>query len=592
MIRTKHSSGSYSILISVVLLYLILMVLVVAFANEVLTDLAGTQDLLGGIVVALAVLFPLFLLAVIGIQVVRLIRERAAARPGVNFKIRLLFFFFVVVVLSSIPQAILSINFINTTFSSWYDEGTGEALRSGRRLAIEGYNEQAAQLETFSESVFFRELMQDVDMHPARVWENIRALGVAVDGFQVFDNDMTEVHFAGAERTQLRPTQAESARVGSVARDTTEGGSFLRIRKDHEVGGERYTVILSTLLPAEFETAIDRLSRSVETFTQIEALQDHFLVAVMLFYLLFGMPLLLLALLVSMFLSEEIIRPVVHLDEATRRVAEGDYSYRVLSRGGDDLAVLAESFNRMVGELERSRRKTRQAEKIAAWQEIARRLAHEIKNPLTPIRLSAERILRKYRADPEAAAEVIENGVAGILREVQALDRLLTEFRSFSRLPAPELREVNLRALLREAINAYGEQSLHVDPSGIPEDLTLPADPNQLKQVFANLFKNAAEAGPDDASVRVRADLVRREESRYCRIQVRDDGPGISGENQAEVFHPYFTTKRDGTGLGLAIVERIVFDHDGQIWIESEEGAGTTIFMDLPLDRAQGTESI
>jgi nitrogen fixation/metabolism regulation signal transduction histidine kinase len=328
------------------------------------------------------------------------------------------------------------------------------------------------------------------------------------------------------------------------------------------------------------------LTASREIFTQLDRFGTIFRLVLVFFFSIFSFPMLLLSILVSFLLSEEIMRPIVNLEEATRRVAEGDFSYRILGRASDELSMLVSSFNRMISELERSRLKLLQTEKVTAWQEIAQRLAHEIKNPLTPIKLSAQRLLRKAQTDPAGLEGIVENSVRAIINEVDNLDRLLREFRDFSRLPAPIMTDVNLRRLVNEVaeVHAAPYKNIQFRIDEVPEDLIVKADETQLKQVFINLFKNAFEAIEGEGRVTVRADLVRKGNTQYCRIQVQDTGRGVGKEYQNQVFNPYFTTKNAGTGLGLPIVERIIFDHKGQIWFETQEGVGTSFFIDLPME--------
>jgi nitrogen fixation/metabolism regulation signal transduction histidine kinase len=580
-------STSRSSLISLALLYILLVVLVLVFAEQILTDLSFDSVASRLLIILVGGAFPLVLLVMIVVQLGRLFRQRAAGRPGVGFKIRLLGYFFVIVLLSSVPQSILSVNFINTAMNSWFSSETGDALRGGLDIALQYYDDKVSNLNEFSESQVFRNVLQDVPENPRRVWQNIHAVNPAIDGFQVFSGqNYVEEYAAGDESAHLNPSQAKRARVGLVARDSTEASSFLRLRSDYEgPDGSTYAVLLSIALPAGFDEKAQQLTGAIETFAQFEEFQTVFLRAVIVFYIFFSLPLLLLAALVSFLLSDEIVQPIVNLEEATRRVADGDYSFRILSRSKDDLGMLVSSFNSMVTELDRSRKKILQTEKVAAWQEIAQRLAHEIKNPLTPIRLSAERMLRKYHEGPEAFERVFEPAVRSIINEVESLNTLLGEFRSFSRLPEPQKREVNLRELVDEAAGSYsGERETEIHTENIPPDLTVPVDPGQAKQVFANLFKNAMEAMDNSGAIYCRADLVKKGNSNYCRVQVQDTGPGIVPEDHSKVFNPYFTTKKHGTGLGLAIVERIVFDHKGQIWFESEQEIGTTFYLDFPLE--------
>jgi nitrogen fixation/metabolism regulation signal transduction histidine kinase len=299
-----------------------------------------------------------------------------------------------------------------------------------------------------------------------------------------------------------------------------------------------------------------------------------------------ALPILLIALLISFTQSDDLIRPLINLESATRRIAAGDYSTRLLGPERSELAFLAESFNAMTSELAANRAKLLQTEKITAWQEIARRLAHELRNPLTPIRLSAERILRRSRTDPATLVEIVEPAVGAILTEVVRLDVMLKEFAGFARLPAPQKTTVVLRPLVEDLLATYqaAHPGLTVVTDGLSPTIRVIADPAQMEQVFANLFKNSVEAMGGTGSLTIVTNLVKKGSASYCRVQIHDTGPGIAGDLRDRVFVPYVTSKPEGTGLGLAIVERIMFDHQGRVWFESQPGFGTTFFLDLPTE--------
>jgi len=579
------SNASLGGLVSLIVLYVLLIALVLVFANQILSDVSLAESPASTLVIIVAIAFPVFLLVTVVLNIVRLFRQRQRGRPGVAFKLRLLGFFFVIVILSSVPQGILSVNFISSAMNSWFSSRTGEALQGGLDIALTYYDEKVEQLGNFADSPVFRSLLGGVQTSPRRTWENIQTVNPALDAFQVFDESFHGVFAAGQEAARITAAQVRNAQNGLVSRDSTTSASFLWIRTTYDAGYTRFYVVLSVMLPDGFDAKAQLLTTSLETFGQLDRLRQVFLAAIILFYGFFSLPLLLLAVMVSFVLSDEIIRPIENLEEATRRVAEGDYSFRILTRTHDDLGLLVASFNKMVSELERSRTKILQTEKVSAWQEIAQRLAHEIKNPLTPIRLSAERILRKYQNKSEDFDAVFERSIRSIIAEVDGLNTLLSEFRNFSRLPEPEKVVTPLKQLVSEVVSTYSAQTegrIHFD--AIDEALQVPLDPTQMKQVFANLFKNALDAMEGSGDIFVRSDLVKKGNSNYCRIQVEDTGPGIESEHHSKVFNPYFTTKKHGTGLGLSIVERIVFDHKGQIWFETQPGAGTTFFIDLPAE--------
>jgi nitrogen fixation/metabolism regulation signal transduction histidine kinase len=308
----------------------------------------------------------------------------------------------------------------------------------------------------------------------------------------------------------------------------------------------------------------------------------------------FFFPTLLMTLIIAISFTRRVTQPIVELTEATRRVAEGDFSIQILARRGDELGLLIRSFNAMVQDLEKSRTALVKAEKISIWQNMAQQLAHEIKNPLTPIKLSAERVLRRWRNEPEQIGEILESSMLAIIQETEGLSTLLTEFRTLSKPMEPSQSWTNLRETVEETVSPYrsSHPAVQFDISHLGDDLPVKIDKHRVSQVLTNLIINAIDAMNGKGTIEIRTDLVKKRESRYCRLSVRDTGKGISKEEGNLIFTPYFTTKESGTGLGLPIVERIVNDHGGAIWFNSAEGMGTTFFIDLPVnDPALAVES-
>jgi two-component system nitrogen regulation sensor histidine kinase NtrY len=215
-----------------------------------------------------------------------------------------------------------------------------------------------------------------------------------------------------------------------------------------------------------------------------------------------------------------------------------------------------------------------QAQKLAAWNEAARRIAHEIKNPLTPIQLSAERMAKKFGANEPA----IEEGCRTIVTEVSQLKRMVDEFSRFARMPAVHLRHAQLAEILKQAASLYRDVKPGVSVSvDVDEDIELLMDPEQIRRAVGNLLKNAVEA-TESGEIRVTA----RRAAHRVVIEVADPGRGVPDSDKEKLFLPYFSTKRRGTGLGLAIVHRIVRDHDGQISVHDNQPRGTRFEIELP----------
>lgn len=300
---------------------------------------------------------------------------------------------------------------------------------------------------------------------------------------------------------------------------------------------------------------------------------------------------LLSALAVGVLLAAGISRPIRALAERADAISNEGGARLLLDREPDEVRRLSLSFDRMLLSLGQSEERRVAAERVAAWQDVARRVAHEVKNPLSPIKLAVENLRRTRAKAPLKLADALDVEGAVILEEVDGLRRLVDEFSQFARLPRPTIapcdpREVVAQAvaLLRPRIEAQ-EVALTVDTTAAPERLD--ADPEQLGRVLKNVLGNALDAlaGAPRRELAVR---VAREESPAggtCVLEVRDTGAGLDEEARRRIFEPYFTTRREsgGTGLGMSIVFRIVAEHGGAVSADGAPGRGATITVRLPL---------
>ncbi|MCG7959223.1 MAG: ATP-binding protein, partial [Candidatus Thiodiazotropha taylori] len=226
------------------------------------------------------------------------------------------------------------------------------------------------------------------------------------------------------------------------------------------------------------------------------------------------------------------------------------------------------------------------AQRDAAWGEVARRLAHEIKNPLTPIQLSAERLRHKYlKSMPEQDAQVLDRATHTIVQQVEAMKSMVNDFSEYAKPPQMAAKPVELEHLVSEVFDLYrGNQGIKFAVQMSAEQARVEADPLRIRQVVHNLLKNAVEAleGVPDAEVSLISKVVKRDEHPNYELRVQDNGPGIPQEMMQQLFEPYVTTKQKGTGLGLAIVKKIVEEHGGIIWAENCD-RGACLVMQLPM---------
>jgi signal transduction histidine kinase len=296
----------------------------------------------------------------------------------------------------------------------------------------------------------------------------------------------------------------------------------------------------------------------------------------------------LLGALIAWWTTARVSRPVAQLVAGVQSVAGGDWTARVAAASEDEIGQLALAFNRMTEQLIEQRDRTLQAERVAAWREVARRLAHELKNPLFPLQITVENLQRAREQRPDEFDEVFRESTATLLVELHNLKLIIGRFSDFAKMPRPELEMVNVNAVVDEVMRLY-EPQFHAN--GRPKiqpvlelavsGAEVKGDPLLLNRALSNLVLNAMDAMPSGGVLRFRTERI----DDRVRIEVADSGQGLSEEECARLFTPYYTTKRHGTGLGLAIVQSVVSDHGGRISVSSVPGQGTVFTIDLPARR-------
>jgi signal transduction histidine kinase len=283
----------------------------------------------------------------------------------------------------------------------------------------------------------------------------------------------------------------------------------------------------------------------------------------------------------SMFASRAILRPVRELAAATARIASGDLGVKVPARGRDELADLGRSFNEMIDQLADSQARLRDTAREAAWAEMARQVAHEIKNPLTPMRMSAQMVQRARAAEDPRLTELVDRLARTVVEQTDQLARIASDFRHFAGRPELQLAAVEVGELLGELAELYAAEReagrLEFAPG--TGAVQVRADRGELRRVLVNLVQNALEAVGSGGRVRVSSRAI---PGPAVEFAVLDDGPGIAAEVEARLFEPYFTTRSAGTGLGLAICRRIVESHGGRIWLAASDAGATEFRFTVP----------
>ena len=295
-----------------------------------------------------------------------------------------------------------------------------------------------------------------------------------------------------------------------------------------------------------------------------------------------------LAILLSSWASARVTRPIEQLAQAAQEVADGNWKTSVEVEGHDEVGQLAESFNRMTTELLAQKERLVQTERVAAWRELARRLAHELKNPLFPLQLTVENLLRARAQSPEQFEEMFGESARTLLAEIANLKGIIGRFSEFSKMPQPQLQQVQVNETVRGVAQLFQAQLQAPGRNAIACNLELDndlepiaADPDLLHRALSNLVLNAMDAMPNGGALTLRT----HRDNGKAVIEVSDTGSGLTPEECQRIFTPYYTSKQHGTGLGLAIVQSVISDHGGRISVQSEPGRGTTFVIELPINR-------
>jgi two-component system, NtrC family, nitrogen regulation sensor histidine kinase NtrY len=308
---------------------------------------------------------------------------------------------------------------------------------------------------------------------------------------------------------------------------------------------------------------------------------------------LVGCGVILLGLVLGWWISARVTRPIEELAAGAREVAAGHWEARVEVHSRDEIGQLADAFNEMTRQLAEQRERLVQTERVAAWRELARRLAHELKNPLFPLQLTVENLQRAREQASDQFDEVFFESTTTLRAELENLKTIVSRFSDFAKMPPPEFERVDVNELVRGAVKLFEPQLSpvgrpHITPElYLDENLPRPqADATLLRRALENLILNSLDAMPAGGTLTVRT----AQRGGAVRLEVTDTGEGLTPEECARLFTPYYTTKRHGTGLGLAIVQSVVSDHGGRIEVESTPGAGATFRIELPMEQKNSPE--
>ncbi|TGK08710.1 HAMP domain-containing protein [Leptospira fletcheri] len=571
-------------------------VAVAVFAAEILHfHRAEDASIVDRILVYVYYTIPLFTLAIAVSYFYRNKRNLETGRLKSSIRYRLSLAFLFVAMLPSIPIFFLSSNVTGRLFEGFYGLDIGQALDAGDYFIGKELRQEKQDLKI--KARLFQNLIKkentNVNSLVRRAYElNLISdpeyyLGWYEKGTPVLETRSLKVPPDGSAFLAMEGETIEE----NLSVHPSQSHYFLKIPSPDRT---KYLLLGKRIFVGEEEKAYSLLNTR-KNYHKADLAKERLPYELRVTISLMIIIVFLLSIIFSLIFARKISRPIIDLANATQKVSLGDTDINLPLTEGGEIGALVESFNQMVKDLKSKNRELMHIQRVAAWKEVAQRMAHEIKNPLTPIQLSAERIRRKLDASvPIPFQEIVAKGTETIVGQVKILEHLVNEFSEFARMPAPRLINQHLEPIVLESVKLYEHTP------GIQIELQLSKNLPEIfldKKLFLgimnNLFKNAVEAiarkkAKGELSgigkIRVSTKLERRIMRKSVVLMIEDNGTGIPNEYRSKVFEPYYSTKEEHTsGIGLAIVQKTVIDHSGHISVDSSELGGCKFRIELPV---------
>lgn len=488
-----------------------------------------------------------------------------------KLKTKIILLFMVIAILPAIPMALVVNSMIKRSVGFGVNAKVTRALQGSLGLYREKYASYRRDLlQALTE-------WQEVADQEQLLWARSRQL----EQVEILSQRKQSLHRLFPSDTTDTPASAElflrkDPEAGLLALDLTVGRMMQVGRAYVNSNGDSQYVVLTRLLPEKFVTDAAQVREVLQLYRTLDFVLNDVHRAFILSFLIVYLPVLAVAIAAAIYFSNRITAPLSHLALATEQVAAGNWNSSIPEHGRDEVSQVIHAFNRMVGQLQENQERLVSLEKMATWREIARVLAHEIKNPLTPIQLTIQQLRDKYDGPDPNYRQLLFDCTDIIHDEVESLRILVHEFSDFARMPAMQKEMAQIVDVINEAVRLFSTYAITVHPASVPE---FPLDAEKMRRVFINLLENAVAAANVQRRVDIRVTLL----SSQVQVQVSDNGPGIAPHLLQRIFEPYFTTKHRGMGLGLAVAKKVIEEHGGKISAANTAEGGGVFTILLPI---------
>jgi two-component system nitrogen regulation sensor histidine kinase NtrY len=484
-------------------------------------------------------------------------------------------------IITAVPTIIISgfsVFIFNFGIQSWFDDKVSTSILQSVRVADLYIYENKLQLRQDAIAIAedLNELYFELAHNPAlmnRVLSTqaeLRSVNEAIIFQRNSNTVIAQTSFGFSLSFWSIPQHSyEKAEAGEITEVTSDKGKMRMLIKLREY--EDTYLIIGRLIDEEILDYIDQTNGAAQKYKNMLSDQGNLIIKFAILFILLSIILILSTIALGVVFANKISRPIRRLVKATELVQAGDLSVSVPIDGEkeDELIILTNAFNKMVKKIDIQQKDLALAQRTMAWSDVARRVAHEIKNPLTPISLSADRILKKFSQDV-SDKDALKKYVDTIIRHTKDIQNIISEFAEFARMPNPSFDQLDIVKIIKELTDSRQiiNDRVKYKFSSNQENLDFLCDITQINQVIVNLFKNAEEALENvqyDKIINVIINL----DDEDLEIIIQDNGKGFPSDLIDKVTEPYMTTRSKGSGLGLAIVKKIVHDHGGEILISN-----------------------
>ena len=513
----------------------------------------------------------------------KILNEKKEKKLGSETSLRYILFFSTTTLLPSLLIAIFSLILFNVGLQNFFDKKIKTVVNSSSELAKNYLEEVRNSIES---DILLVNL--DVNAKPSMFYENPQLFARLLASQRLLRR-LDEVHLLDSSGNIIMSSVVDSnlefVPPPDEAFERSLNGKPIRI-VDPETNRTSALVKLSNFidtyiyivkfLEPQLISYIEEADTAVSFYFKVQEGKTGIKITFAIIYLLIVSLLLFLSIILSINFANRLTLPIVNLIGASEKISSGDLSAKVPFVDTDgEFKKLNENFNSMIDKLKRQQDKLLASERHSAWESVARKLAHEIKNPLTPIQLSIDRIKEKYLKKDEEENSNLSNYLNTITNQIKDIEHLANEFSDFARMPKPIMKKIDLTKVISRSINLLklSEKNITFNFFDKKSNLFIKGDEEQINRVFINLIKNSIESINEkktkNAVFKGKINVDIKEDSDYIYVTVTDNGMGFNQVNKKKMITPYYTTKKKGTGLGLSIVTKIISDHNSTILFNS-----------------------